>query len=207
MISVNIAVEDDLSEAVLRRILSERSREYKILVSYPIRNPRNPDAAKSGYGYIKKNLGAFNAASTVRPHLILVDLDDRSCPPAVIQEWLTVAKHPNLLFSVAVREVEAWLIADWGELSAYLHAPMIPGPNPEDATDPKSDIVNLARTSTLRDVRESLVPRAGSSATVGPYFTRFLSGFVKDVWNPSNAAMHSTSLSRIIDRLEKFTPI
>ncbi|MDF2210039.1 hypothetical protein L1F28_15070 [Arthrospira platensis NCB002] len=42
-------------------------------------------------------------------YLVLTDLDKSECPLAIINEWLkSQPKHPNLLFRVAVKEVESW---------------------------------------------------------------------------------------------------
>jgi len=66
-IPINLAVEDFLSEAVLRRILRFTKRPYATGTCF----------CKGGYGYLKKNIAGFNHAAKTTPFLVLTDLDDR----------------------------------------------------------------------------------------------------------------------------------
>ena len=100
-IPINLAVEDDLSEAVLKEILKQSQRPFSIGVCLK----------RQGYGYLKKIVPGINKAAKGSPYLILTDLDRNECPLALLTEWLSCPKHPNLIFRVAVVEVEAWLLA------------------------------------------------------------------------------------------------
>ena len=61
----------------------------------------------SGYGFLKINITAFNEAAKDIPYLILTDLDDNPCAATLGASWLKSKMHPNLIFRVAIREVEA----------------------------------------------------------------------------------------------------
>jgi hypothetical protein len=88
---VHLAIEDELSEAVLRRLLAETNRGYTIGTAY----------GRSGYGYLRKTIGGWNHAAKGVPFVVLTDLDDAECAPSLINECFPVPKHPNLLFRVA----------------------------------------------------------------------------------------------------------
>ena len=82
--------------------------------------------------------------------MVLTDLDDGPCPSDLIGGWLTSPRHPNLILRVAVREVEAWLLADAGNLAKFLgideaRIPAIP----EEIRDPKAMLVELARQLSI----------------------------------------------------------
>lgn len=115
-------------------------------------------------------------------------------------------RHPNLIFRVAVREVEAWLLADRPSMADFLEVPLSLIPvEPEASNDPKIEIVNLARGSSSVEVIDQMVPLPGSTAEVGRSFDRKLIQFVRDYWDIDNASVHSRSLQRAVAALERFT--
>lgn len=186
--SVNIVVEDSLSEIVLRRLINHRRRDLIVGTRYPLRplpgGPQNPQNKKerrglSGYGQIKVLLPAFNkAAQKGQPCIVLTDLDVHvSCPGQLLPLWLCgTAVSRNLLFRIAVKEVEAWLLADRKNLADFL------------------------------EVDETMVPRLGSTAEVGRCFERSLIGFVHDRWDVNEAAKNSESLKKALKALSRFKP-
>ncbi len=191
-IPVNLAVEDPLSEAVLRRLLAGVAGKYAIGTVY----------GHTGFGYLRKTVRGWNHAARGVPFVLLTDLDKYSCPPELLQDWLNQPQHPSLLFRVAVREVEAWLLADRNNIAAFLGVPV----DPESVADPKAALVNLARRSRRAEVRERVVPRRGSTARVGPDYNGCLGDFVRRTWNVEAAANMSHSLRRAVDRLRHFQP-
>ncbi len=198
MPSVNIAAEDNLSEAVIRSLLSNAPQQLKVANSYPLKKGWQDDVGKSGYGYIKKSLVAFNAAAAYTPFVVLIDGDDRPCPPQTIADWLEgKPQHADLVCRVAIREAEAWLLADRSGLSDYLSVPekWIPLDTAR-IKDPKRYIVRMAARSSRKEVRADLAPPKGSKGKTGPYYTQSLSSFAKDLWQISEASKHSESLRR-----------
>jgi hypothetical protein len=115
-----------------------------------------------------------------------------------------------MCFRVAVRAVEAWLLADRERIANCLSISqqLIPD-QPDNLIYPKLDLVNLARRSKSRNVREDLVPREGSRRSVGPLYTARLVAFAADEtagWRPDQAAACSESLRRCIHRLQSLLP-
>ena len=152
---INIAIEDDLSDAVVRKILQQSNNSIEIRHPY----------AQRGFGYLKKNIRSFNHAAGITPFLVLTDLDTAQCPPSLIKEWLPCKKHPNLIFRVAVREVEAWLMADRNNFARYLGIAKERIPlDAESIEDPKRRLIELAKKSRKRYIRESIVPSSKSGA-------------------------------------------
>ena len=198
-IPINLAVEDRLSEAVLRRILSHSDRGYALGACYK----------RGGYGYLKKNIRGWNAAARSVPFIVLTDLDaSYPCPGALILDWLPLQQRHNLLFRVAIREVEAWLIADRTNLAAFLRVPerLIPE-NPDRVPDPKRAIVELARKSRDRWMRERIAPKPKSTASQGPDYNGCLIEFVTAGWDIEAAIAGSESLRRTVRKLHTFTPV
>lgn len=192
-IPINLAVEDDLSEWVLRRVLLERSAEFAI----------GPVFKKSGFGYLKKMTRAFNNMAKVSPVLMLTDLDDRPCAPELLSEWLENPRHPNFMLRVAVREVEAWLLGCDQELRKFLSLrKAVNFPHPEALEDPKLELLKLADSSPRRELREGIVRRdLGGNLLQGPAYNSTLGRFVNDFWNPLSASSKCPSLQRMFTAL------
>jgi hypothetical protein len=198
-IPVNLAVEDQLSEAVLRRVLSHLNRGYAIGAVYN----------RGGYGYLKRTVRGWNTAAVGIPFLVLTDLDEEyPCPSALIREWLPVPQHHNLLFRVAVREVEAWLLADRVNLASFLgiSEKLVPS-GIESLVDPKRALINLARSSRFKDIRERLVPKHSSTARQGRDYNGCLTEFVNGRWDIGTASERCPSLFRTVEKLRKFVPV
>ena len=89
----------------------------------------------------------------------------------------------------AVREVEAWLLADAARLGRFLGVPAARIPlSPDTLRNPKQEMVNLARRSRSRSIREDLVPRPEGGRQVGPAYTSRLIEFVQGAangWRPA----------------------
>lgn len=197
-IPVHLAVEDDLSEAVIRKLLLDTGRNYAIGTVF----------SRGGYGYLQNRAKKWNAAAAAgTPILLLTDLDQHPCPSSLIYDWLEGEPHANLIFRVAVREVESWLLADREGFANFLgiSVPKVPS-NPDQITDPKQCLVNLARRSRRRTLRESIVPRQGSTAVQGPDYNGCLGEFVRNQWDRCSAARRSLSLNRAWAKLIAFVP-
>lgn len=77
-IPINLAVEDDLSEVVLKQMLIQSQRSFIV----------GDCLKKRGFGYLKKNITGLNKAAQGMPYLVLTDLDKASCPLEIISTWL-----------------------------------------------------------------------------------------------------------------------
>ena len=143
---------------------------------------------KNGKPFLKDRIGGYNNAARHVPWVVLVDLDaQEGCAPPVRAAWLP-SPAPRMCFRVAVRAVEAWLLADAESLTRFLRIPR--GKivaDPESLDHPKRTMVNLARLSRRRDIREDMVPREGSGRTAGPAYTSRLVEYVTGRWRPDAA--------------------
>lgn len=194
-IYVVIVHEDELSEAILRRLLEYSDRQF--IVSHSI--------LARGFGRIKRDVGNYKTACKAVPHIVLTDLDQMTCPPALLTAWHVVNRPAELMFHVAVREVESWLMADMEGLSAFLGiARRFFQANPDSLENPKQALINAARRSRYRRMASEIVPIPGSSASQGVLYNHHLVRFVKTHWDIPAAANRSPSLDRILIRLQHF---
>jgi len=178
--SIIIAVEDELSGAVMSRLISFSGRNFAINRIFNAR----------GNARLKDGMTKFRAASRVLPHIILTDLDRCPCPPVLIDNWKANQLPPQLLFRIAVREVEAWLLADRAGIAEFLHIDVNKVPHsPEVEDDPKRTLINLARKSRKRRLSQEIVPEVGSSAKIGPLY---------------NTCSCAPSLARTLSRISTF---
>lgn len=202
-----IAVEDDLSEAVARRLLNHVRRGFQVRARYPLPALPNLRPGPSGSGYLRASVQAFNHAAAQTPHLLLTDLDIAACAPGLIQEWIGGAPHPNFIIRVAIHEVEAWLLAEADNMAAFLTLSTADMPaDVESVAQAKEEVVRLARLSPDEEIQNNLVPRPGSTATTGRLFNRSLIGYVRDLWDIDAAAARADSLARALRALRSFKP-
>jgi len=191
---VNVLVEGITDEAVVRRVL-----EYVGLTCGTV-------YGKGGKGAMLERLTNYNQAARFAPWLVVVDLNhDAECAPAFTR---SVLPNPasGMRFRVAVRAIETWLLADAKRLAAFLGIPVARVPLNQDAEpDPKTTLINLARRSSRRTIREDIVPREGSGSRVGAGYPGRLIEFVmaaKRPWRPEVAIRYSDSLRRCVQALQ-----
>jgi hypothetical protein len=196
LIPVNLATEDELSEVILLRVLADLNR-YAVGTAY----------RRGGSGYLRRTIHGWNSAAKGVPFIVLTDLDAAECPARLVNEWLQTQAHPNLLFRIAVREVESWLLADPANLSEFLGVKMVAPTITDAIADPKAAIIDLARKSRSRTIRDRIVPRKGSTAKHGPDYNGCLGWFVRKRWDIDTAKTNSPSLARTLDRLTSFNPV
>ena len=192
MQSVCVATEGLIDTAVVRRIC--REIELEIAAVYGESGKDRLDGAVVGY----------NAAARFGTWVVLRDLDtDADCAPS-LRERLLAAPAPGMVFRIAVREIEAWLLADQRSFARYFSVAPVRIPNdPESILRPKEFLVNLVRRSRSRTVRDDVVPREGSKTQVGPGYAGRMIEYASTVWSPHEASVRSDSLKRCLDRLSR----
>lgn len=198
-IPLHLVIEDELSEVVIRRVLTDTQRDYAVGSAY----------GRTGFGYLQNTASKWNAAAAAGyPILLLADLDQHECPPKLIAEWLNSACHANFLFRIAVKEVESWVLADREGFAQFLgiSSALVPR-EPDRLDDPKQTLINLARRSRRRVLKQSIVPRVRSTATEGPDYNGCLGDFVRNQWSSNDAKDRSPSLNRAWQRLMSFAPV
>ncbi|MFZ5807235.1 MAG: hypothetical protein ACOY3I_08530 [Verrucomicrobiota bacterium] len=154
---------------------------------------------------MKKKIEGFNQAAKGTPFLVLTDLDQNQCAPSLMQDWLSSPRHPNLIFRVAIREVEAWVMAHRSAFAHFLGLPCSRIPNaPDTIPDAKRCLIELAKTSKKTSIRKDIVPQLSSKT--GPNYNGQLSAFIYQSWSSKEARKNSPSLDKAILALEKFKP-
>lgn len=189
---VSAAVEGIVDEAVVRKLIIQ------------VGGLPGTVYGKSGKPHLRRQVQGYNKAARHSPWIVLVDLDrDAECAPPLCEQWVPEpAQH--LCFRVAVREIEAWLMADAESLASFLSvARNRIATDPEQVFEPKIEMVNLARHSRRREIREDMVPRERSGRQVGPAYTSRLMEYVETRWRPEVAALGAESLRRAIDCLRR----
>jgi hypothetical protein len=187
---VNVVCEGDGDVPIARRLLEHVG--LTMGAYYPA----------DGKGNLDKRLKSYNAAARNAPWLVLRDLDtDADCAPLLVRQLLPEAAR-LMCFRIAVRAGEAWLMADRERLAAFLGVPVTKVPrDPELVQDPKGEVLRLALRSTIRDIRESIPVKEGTSSRVGPGYTEKIVSFATHHWRPEIAARNSPSLAACLRRL------
>jgi hypothetical protein len=193
MAPITLATEDELSEAIVLRILAAFSA---ITIGACLR--------RGGNGYLRSRIrNLCEMARRQGPVLVVTDLDTSVCPAKLREDWLgRTPQPPGLLLRVAVREVESWLLADHDAVATLLRRsarqrlPDIPDRLP----DPKDFLLNLARHAP-KDVRLDLRAETGAMARQGLGYNARLCHLVRTEWQPDRAAERSPSLRRAIERI------
>lgn len=199
MTPVSLAVEGPLDEQVLRQLISQSGKPIVVGVCYGNR----------GKDYLRHNVKRFNVAARHAPFIVLTDLDNDDCAPGLVKRLLPEKCSRNLLLRVAVHEIEAWLLADRKRMAEFLgvSAAKIPT-RADDCEDPKTLLVNLARKSRRRDIRDDLVPAHLSTTKVGKNYVGRLALFVTTKWRVDDLARNnSPSLDKAWQALQRFSPM
>lgn len=197
VIPINLVYKDDLSKAVLKRMLQETKRPYNIGYEHNSR----------GFGWIKNKINELNNAAKGMAWFVMTDLDQEECAPLLLRSWLRDARHPNLLLRIAVREVEAWLLGSRTTFAEFagIKVNRIQA-SVEQIDKPKEYLINLVRRSKKRDLLEDIVPRTPMAKT-GPDYNGRLTQYVQKYWDPVEAQENSPSLRKTIRALEEFQPV
>jgi len=182
-ISISAAVEGIVDEAVVRKLVAHAGGSISAVYG------------KQGKPALRSKINGYNRAARYAAWVVLVDLDDEvACAPLMRDIWVP-NPAPDLCFRIAVREVEAWLMADAQKLAGYLAVKQggIPK-DPEQLPRPKDAMVTLARTSRRKNIYRDMVPGARSGRRVGPAYSSRMTEYVERYWRPDVAAERAGSL-------------
>lgn len=190
---VSAAVEGDLDEVVVRKIANHIG--FSVGSVY----------GRKGKPHLLSTLAGYNNAARFSPWIVMLDLDrDYECAPKALASWLP-QRAESMFCRVAVRAVEAWLLADRDQIAAMLGISVRRIPTePDSLDDPKRRLVDLARQSNRAEIRASIVPRPGSGRAVGPTYNAKMIDFVTaGRWRINIARYTSASLQRALDKLQE----
>ena len=138
----------------------------------------------------------YNTAARYQPMVGLADVEQAPCAAQVLVDKLPGGRHESFHLRLAVRMLDAWLMADREAIAQLLGVRISRVPQwPDDEQHPKRKLVELARLSSKRTIRESLVPSA-SGASVGAEYVPVMAEFARTRWRVVNATGHSPSLER-----------
>jgi hypothetical protein len=189
---ITIAVEGLADEPVVRKVLAAAG--HHVAYAYVLHGKHALDRSLPGY----------NNAARHAPWVVLRDLDhDADCAPTLLTRLLP--EPADLMhFRIAVRALEAWLLADAHGLSRFLGVAsrFLPA-DPDAVGNPKRELVNLARHSRSPAIREDMVPAEGTTGKVGPAYRSRLTEFTMGAWQPRAAAERSASLRRCLACLDQ----
>ena len=198
MLQVALATEDEVSEAVGSRLISEWGSRLEVGLRL----------RRGGYGYLRSRMKNFCEMARRSPVLVITELDRTVCPAALCSEWTRRLSRPaGLLLRVAVREIEAWLLADHDAIRSFFgRAAAGRLPDRTDAIEyPKEFLLDLALRAP-RDVRDDLTPGRGSLSSQGLGYNPRLTQYVYQYWDPQRASQRSPSLARTRQRLRDLAP-
>lgn len=189
--TVYLAGEDTPSLAVGRKL---------ILTAPPLTVDREENG--HGWGTLKKKARNYQKMAALGyPVLLIADLDRAECPERIRLEWLGVKPGDAFLFRVAVREIEAWLLADRDGIAGFLKIKVTHIPaHPEQLDDPKRVLLDLAGRAPRR-IRNSFLPEPHSKALIGPEYNGLLAEYVRTTWDLEAAANRAPSLSRAVSAI------
>lgn len=187
-----LVVEDELSEAVMRKVIAHRSSSLKV----------GTVITSGGFGNIKKGFGRFKTACRAVPHVVCTDLDQHASPCDLRSNWQIGELPATLMFSVAVRSIECWLLGDREAMADFLLVPRAKITHaPESLVDSKKELISLAKRCRSRRFTAEMCPEPGSLARQGPLYNAHMVRFVRDSWRVDAAEGASKSLARACRRI------
>lgn len=192
MTPIAIATEDQLSEAIVLRLISEIPTPHQITFKL----------GKRGNGYLRSKMNSWYQMAQLQVMVILTDLDRANCLVEFRDQWLVVAPPQNLILRIAVREVESWVLADHVALRALIGAKGVLPAAPDDLADPKQSLLRLVGNAP-RQIREDLLKTIGGNMAQGLGYNARLTAWVNSEWSPQRAADRSPSLARARLRLNE----
>jgi hypothetical protein len=191
--NLSLVVEDVISRAVALKVIHESTREFRVTQVLGLRG--KPD--------IQKKILEYNRSASQLPFVVIVDMDNDGCPPGMLARWFPSGVARKMMFRVAVREVESWILADRVAFAEYIGIRQDSiSPDPDLLSDPKKEIFDLVRRSRKRNLKLDVLPR--DSASQGPAYNLRIGEFVHSKWRPAVARESSRSLERFIRALERF---
>jgi hypothetical protein len=196
MTTIALATEDELSEAV----------GYKLITTFCPNLTMGQKLRRAGNGYLRSRIKSLHAMAKHGHVLLLTDLDKAPCPTQLINAWKgQLVLADALMFRVAVREIESWLLADHNAMRQLFgkKAGSLPD-DPDSLPDPKNTLLRLASKAPRR-IRDEICKSPGAVARQGIGYNQILCKLTRDSWDPVSAAERSASLSRACSRLRGLT--
>ena len=136
----------------------------------------------------------YNEAAKHQTVIGLADLEQSPCASEAFEK-LNKPLSQGFKLRLAVRMIESWIMADRNSFAIHLGIRLARVPEqPDLLPHPKRTVVELARHSRKKAVRDALVPTG--LGLVGAEYTPFMAGFVESRWRLDRARESSPSLER-----------
>lgn len=194
MLYVSYAVEGPTDQPVAEKLLQASGL-----------HPYRPVIAE-GKAKLDKKLPKLNRSALRLSWLVIRDLDqddlDR-CVPDLLVNLLNGQANGGMCFRLAVRSIEAWLMADSEAFADFFAVRRRPPDRVDELDDPKTSLINLCRKSRRKQISEGVPPRQGSGRRVGPEYVAIVQEFVRRSWCPNRARRRSPSLDRALSSLDQ----
>ena len=206
MKEIYIVGEDDVTKAVIRRLIQDYAPALSIKGELPARG-----------GQLKSLIKNFNILSADIPVVLLEDLDTEDCAPLARKKLIgTDCQEEDFLINIAVDEAEAWLYADVTNLATYLKVPQaaIPPAKPLKMGGPHARLEVDTDQKTSRHLTKELILKSTDSdlrqrihsiddQCKGKEYNPALLPFIEKYWNPEVARQSSYSLHTTIERIQR----
>lgn len=204
MRKVYLVGEDEVTKAVIRRIMTQYAPNLAVKEELPARGSE-----------IKNKIANFNRLAASTPVVLLTDLDTEDCAPAAKRKLLEgLVQNEDLIVNVAVDEAEAWLLADRDCFSRFLGV----GSEcmPTSAMQKQGGMVErremrlpvkasyyLTHSLALKSSKDEIRTQIGSQGRKckGKEYNMALLPFIEKEWDVEKARAHSDSLDRMVRRL------
>jgi len=181
--------EDRLLEQAARRIVAVSAPAASI----------STVMGNRGYDYFRSSLPSIRRSLNGVKFLVFLDGDmlGGRCPVEQIQDWFGDDPSQNLCLRFAIHEVETWLLCDKQNLAAFLAiSPNIIPQIDDTKLNTKEILLNCARRSRDRSLRDDLLPANGHTSAIGPAYNLRLTEFIVKHWDIEAARQESSSLDR-----------
>ncbi len=193
MIPIAVATEDELSEAIALRLISELKRPHH--VTHALR--------RNGFGYLQSKMDSWCQMAEHQIMMVLTDLDQANCLVEFRNQWLAERPLPaSLIFRIAVREVESWVLADHQAMRELVGKKGVLPTQPDALPDPKQALLGLGKTAS-KSVRDDLIRTIDGQLRQGVGYNARLTHWINTAWSPERAAERSPSLARARIRLQE----
>lgn len=186
-------MEGVVDEVVIRSVLSSRDLEPAHVI------------ITGGKSTLDARIARYNQAARLQPWLVVRDSDHdgAGCAVTLRGQILAAPTAPGLCLRLAVRTIEAWLLADQDMFASFFGVARSRVPaQPEQLDRPKDAVVAMCRRSRRKEVRAGMAPPEGRSG-VGPEYTSMVSDFVGGHWRPDAAAPSADSLARALRHIDR----
>ena len=141
----------------------------------------------------------YNEAGRHTAVIGLADLEQAQCASSLLAGKLP-HKSAGFHLRLAVRMLESWLLADRQAMARFLKVPISTLPmNPDSEVHAKKVLVDIARKSTSKSIRDALVPD-DSGGIVGSDYAATMCKFIEQHWRVSDARKISPSLEKACQR-------